>query len=109
MATVSLEYLKRHVKVDDFSADDNFLLQELEEAEDFVVRYTNRSMDELIEMGGGSVPPSIRRAIVLLVSHYYEQPQGVSSGSMTPVPYGIDANLKPFRKLVDDAGREDEH
>lgn len=56
MSEVALSLFKKHVRADDFSDDDDYLQQCLDAAEASVVRATNRTLDELKLMGGGSLP-----------------------------------------------------
>lgn len=63
MATVDFELLKQHVRADDFSDDDQYLAHLLEAAEQYVTTATNRSSDELLEMGGGSLPATLQHAV----------------------------------------------
>lgn len=50
---VSLELFKQHVRADDFSDDDAYLAHLLGVAEEWVVRETNRSIEELKGLNGG--------------------------------------------------------
>ena len=61
MNYVSLELFKKHVRADDFNADDEQLRQYLDAAEQQVIMATNRTEDELVEMGGGVFPRCSRK------------------------------------------------
>lgn len=103
MATVDLELLKKHVRADDFNDDDEYLAHLLEAAEQYVCSATNRTAEELLEMGGGgSMPSMLQTAVLLLAGHWYNQREAVSGVQMTEVPYTLNALIKPFRKLADD-------
>ena len=51
-----LQMLKKQVRADDFTDDDDYLQSLLDAAEEFILVYTNRTKDELIDMGGGDFP-----------------------------------------------------
>lgn len=100
MATTKLELLKKHVRADDFSGDDEYLAQLLNAAEEYVVMATNRTTEELLEMGGGeALPVSLQQAVLLIAGHWYNQREAVSGVQMAEVPYTLQALVKPYRKL----------
>lgn len=103
MATVEIALLKQHVRADDFSDDDQYLAHLLEAAEQSVCTATNRTSDELVELGGGSLPVMLQQAVLLTAGHWYNQREAVSGVQMAEVPYTLQALIKPYRKLVDDA------
>ena len=99
MAVVDLALFKKHVRADDF-ADDEYLEHLLETAESAVITATNRTQEELAQMGGGAVPAPIKHAILMLGAHWYNQRESVSSVQMHAVPDSLQALIKPYRKLV---------
>ena len=101
MAVVDLALFKKHVRADDFADDDAILQQCLDAAEDYVVRATNRTEDELVEMGGGKFPPSLAQAVLILAAARYATPENDATMQMHEVPYGATAIIKQFRKLAD--------
>lgn len=102
MATMDLELLKKHVRADDFADDDDYLAFLLDAAERHVCSATNREAEELIEMGGGSLPPTLQQAALLIAGHWYNQREAVSGVQMAEVPYTVQALIKPYRKLAND-------
>ena len=102
MATVDLELLKKHVRADDFADDDDYLAHLLDAAERHVCNATNREAEELIEMGGGNLPPTLQQAALLIAGHWYNQREAVSGVQMAEVPYTLQALIKPYRKLAND-------
>ena len=102
MATVDLELLKKHVRADDFADDDDYLAFLLEAAEQHVCNATNRKAAELLEMGGGNLPPTLQQAVLLIAGHWYNQREAVSGVQMAEVPYTVQALIKPYRKLAND-------
>ncbi len=99
MAVVSLALFKKHVRADDFADDDEYLEHLLETAESAVITATNRTQEELEQMGGGTVPTPIKHAIMMLGAHWYNQRESVSSVQMHAVPDSLQALIKPYRKL----------
>lgn len=100
MEIVGFDLFKKHVRVDDLDDDDDKLRLALDAATAAVVRYTNRTVEELVDMGSGGFPPELRSAIVMWGAHLYKEGEGVSGVSMHEIPYTISALLKPFVKLV---------
>ncbi|MCW4098811.1 head-tail connector protein [Prevotella copri] len=106
MAVVSLDVFKKHVRADDFADDDDYLTELLETAESAVIKATNRSKDELEQMEG-KFPPMLKHAMMMLAAHWYNQRESVSTVQMHAVPDALQALIKPFRKLVDDSGKNE--
>ncbi len=102
MATVDLALLKMHVRADDFSDDDQYLQHLLDAAEQYVCEATNRTNEELAELGGGELPVTLQQAVLLIAGHWYNQREAVSGVQMAEVPYTLQALIKPYRKLVTD-------
>lgn len=101
MSLVDLELFKQHVRADDFDTDDAKLRQYLDAAEQQVVMATNRTVDELTAMGGGTFPPMLVQAVLLLAAASYAQPEATAAAQYHEVPWGVSALIKPFRKLAD--------
>lgn len=100
MAATKLELLKKHVRADDFSDDDDYLMHLLSAAEEYVCTATNRTSAELLEMGGGeTLPATLQQAVLLIAGHWYNQREAVSGVQMAEVPYTLQALVKPYRKL----------
>ena len=100
MNVVSLSLFKKHVRADDFADDDDYLMFILESAEEAVITATNRTQEELAQMGNGhDVPTPIKHAIMMLGAHWYNQRESVSSVQMHAVPDSLQALIKPYRKL----------
>ena len=106
MDVVSLDVFKKHVGADDFADDDDYLTELLETAESAVIKATNRSKDELEQMEG-KFPPMLKQAMMMLAAHWYNQRESVSTVQMHAVPDALQALIKPFRKLVDDSGKNE--
>lgn len=100
MAAVSLALFKKHVRADDFADDDMYLEHLLETAENAVIAATNRTLDELEQIGGGEIPAPVKHAIMMIGAHWYNQRESVSTVQMHSVPDSLQALIKPFRKLA---------
>ncbi len=101
MAVVSLALFKKHVRADDFADDDDYLNHLLEAAESAVITATNRTEEELTELGNGEFPTPLRHAILLIGAHWYNQRESVSTTQMHTVPDSLQALIKPYRKLAE--------
>lgn len=109
MAYTSLELLKQHVRADDFASDDDYLLHLLEAAEQSVAKYTNRSLADLLELGGGDMfPADLTHAILLICGHWYNQRESVSTVQMHAVPHALESLVRPYRILITDASESEE-
>lgn len=108
MAVVNLALFKKHVRADDFADDDEYLEHLLATAEESVITATNRTEQELRANNAGEFPTPLKHAVMMLAAHWYNQRESVSNMQMHEVPDSLQALVKPYRKLVDDAGRKDE-
>lgn len=108
MAVVSLALFKKHVRADDFADDDEYLDHLLAAAEVSVITATNRTEQELTDGNAGNFPVPLKQAIMMLAAHWYNQRESVSSVQMHEVPDALQSLVKPYRKLVSDASRENE-
>ncbi|MDO5395648.1 MAG: head-tail connector protein [Bacteroidales bacterium] len=109
MTVVSLALFKKHVRADDFADDDVYLAHLLDTATVSVITATNRTERELRGLSEeGEFPLPLQHAVMMLAAHWYNQRESVSAGQMTQVPDTLQALIRPYRKLVDDASGEDE-
>lgn len=100
MSLTALSLLKAHVRADDFAEDDAYLQHLLDAAEQHVADSTNRSLVELVEIGGGELPYAITHAVLLIAGHWYNQREAVAGVAMAEVPYTLQVLIKPYRRLV---------
>lgn len=98
---------KKHVRADDFTDDDEYLQHLIDTAEVAVITATNRTAEELTAESG-EFPAPLKHATMMLAAHWYNQRECVSATQMHEVPDALQALIKPYRKLVDDASRTDE-
>lgn len=71
-------------------------------AEAHVIQATNRTADELQQLGSGEYPAQLKQAVLLLAGHWYNQRESVAGVQMHEVPDALQALIKPFRKLAED-------
>lgn len=90
---------RKHCRADDFDDETEYLRFLLEAAEEAIVKATNRSAAELVEMGGGEFPRSLRIAVYSLGAHWYNQREAVAAVQMHEVPATFNACVKPFQRL----------
>lgn len=67
------DLFRKHCRADDFDDETEYLRFLLEAAEETIVKATNRSAAELVEMGGGEFPRSLRIAVYSLGAHWYNK------------------------------------
>ncbi len=108
MSEVSLELFKKHVRADDFTGDDEYLQHLLDTSEEHIVGATRRTAEELRAMNGGVFPRPLAQAAMMLAGHWYNQRESASAAQMHEVPDALQALVKPWVKLADDAGGTDE-
>lgn len=107
MSEVSLTLFKQHVRADDFADDDEYLQQCLDSAEEQVITATNRSKDNLKQIGGGNLPKSIVQAILLVGGSLYDHRENDASANYTEIPWGAASIIKNFRKLSNRPSSQD--
>lgn len=96
MAELSLELLKKHVRADDGTYDDDLLGHYLDSARDTVLSYAGRTYEDIGRMGCDNL---FTQAVLMLAAHWYNQRESVSSVNMSQVPDSISVLVKRFQKL----------
>lgn len=83
----------------EFTLEDELLEDYGESAEETVLAYCNRTLEDVIEQYG-KVPANMRHAALELVSGSYMNREPYSPTNLSTIPYGnIDVLLKPYIKL----------
>ena len=98
MRWVTLEYVKKHSRID-YSAEDEILDLYCQSAEETVLNIIGRTYDEVVEQYG-EMPKALVQAGLMLVDVSYLQRSPVSTVSMYAVPYTFDMLVKPYMRLV---------
>lgn len=97
MKFLTLEYIKKHSRID-YDIEDDLLKLYGASAEDTTLSMLNRSYEDLIETYG-EVPPAIKQAALMLVDVSYSQRSPISPQNMSVVAYTFDALIKPYMIL----------
>jgi len=102
MRWLTLEDIKDQLRIPrDFTDEDNTLKRYGATAENFTLRYLQRTEAELKSMNDQDqtqVPEDIVSATLLLVDAYYQHRGPISQQNMYLIDYGYDALVMPFRK-----------
>ena len=82
---ISLEQVKQHLMIDEsFKGDDLYILDLITVAEDSVSKHLDMALDEL--MVGGTLPPAIIHAMLLMIGNLYQFREPVVMGSIAKLP-----------------------
>lgn len=101
MSQEFLAQLRAQLRASEFESDD--LLQEcLDAAETLVIRGTNRTEEELVELGGGTFPADLRHAILLVASEYYSVAEEGTPLKLERIPDSARSVVKSYKRLVPD-------
>ena len=94
---ITLEQAKKHLLIDDsFTADDLYILDLITVAEDSVSQHLNVALDELLV--GGSLPPAVIHAMLLLIGNLYANREPVAYGTVTKVPLTYEYLIGLYKK-----------
>lgn len=96
---VDFDLFKCHVRADEFADDDVVLRHYLGAATAAIVGATNRTEEELVEMGSGSLPLPLQQAVLLLGGLWYDHRESAVAVQMHDIPGGIIDLVRPFTKL----------
>ena len=99
MKYLTIDYIKQHSRID-FGDDDELLKFYAESAETATLNYIGRSLEELKDMNGGTVPVPVIQATLMLVDHSYQQRSPASSVQLSTVPYTFDFLNRPYKKIT---------
>lgn len=97
MKFISLDYIKKHSRID-FDCEDDLLELYGNAAEDTLLNYVNRTYEEVIEQYG-KMPAALMQATLMLVDNSYQHRSPASPQNMYYVLYGFDTLVKPYMKL----------
>lgn len=89
MSAVDLAEAKAHLRVS-FAADDAYIAGIIEAAEDYV-----ESVGVAI---ASPIQPAVRHAVLLIVSHFYNNREAVTAETVNAMPFGVNALLQPYRE-----------
>jgi hypothetical protein len=93
------DIFKKHVRADDYEADDELLMTYLKAATRQVVNATGYSMEELETIPPGEFPEDILNAIYMRGASMYAFREDVDSTSLGMLPLSLMAIIKPYCKM----------
>lgn len=110
MATLTLDLVKQHCRVDDYVDEDDLLALYMSAAQARVLTDINQEESAVLELGDGEWPAPLVQAALLLIGHWYNQREAVASTSTSVVPHGYDALIRPYRvfDVSTDSDEDDE-
>lgn len=101
MKYITLEYIKAHSRIDELRenlGETDIVTLYAESAEQTVLNYLNRSLEDLID-NYAEVPAPVMHATLMLVDLSYMQRSPISVQNLYTVPYTFDVLLKPYMIL----------
>ena len=101
MNFLTMEYITAHSRFDDIreqTAEASLIELYAEAAEDTVLNYIDRTIEDLYEQYG-KIPAPIIQAALLLVDNSYQHRSPSSMSNMYRVEYSFDALVKPYMNL----------
>ena len=102
MKWLTIEYIKKHSRID-YDCEDDLLELYGNAAEDMVMNTIRRDYDEIVKKYGtekAKVPAALIQAALILVDTSYMQRTAVSQAQLYTVPYTFDFLVKPYMKLA---------
>ena len=99
MPRVSLELLKKHVRADDFTADDDYLAHLLQVAQEQVETLVGYSREELECIPDKEYPLALQQAILLRAGSLYAYREDIDTTQLSSVPDSLLALVKPWQKM----------
>lgn len=99
MNILTLELIKAQCRIEpDMNEEDDLLKLYGNAAEETVLNYCNRSLENILEEYG-KVPSAIVQGCLLLVANSYKNREPASMTNLYLVPYTFDALVKPYMIL----------
>lgn len=89
MTAVTLEEAKAHLRIT-FAADDAYITGITEAAEGHV--------QSIGVTFASPLQPAVRHAVLLIVSHFYNNREAVTEAGIAAMPFGVNALLQPYRE-----------
>lgn len=98
MNYLTIELIKKQLRLEDDFTEDNTLLEALgEAAEDYVQSHLNMQLDEIAADNSGELPKAINQAMLILVSYFYDND---GSGDNKEIPNAFYMLLAPYKKYA---------
>ena len=98
MKFLTIDYIKQHSRID-FDCEDGVLDTYGASAENTLLAYIRRTLDNVRDMNDGDIPPEMYHAALMLTEQAYNHRGPVSPTKMSYVPYGFDLIVKPLMRF----------
>ena len=98
MKFLTIDYIKQHSRID-FDCEDGVLATYGASAENTLLAYIRRTLDNVRDMHDGDIPPEMYHAALMLTEQAYNHRGPVSPTNMSIVGYGFDMKVKPLMRL----------
>ena len=95
MEYLSIEYIKKHSRID-YDCEDDLIDVYGSAAERAILKLLGRSLDDLKEANDGLVPQDVIVATFQLADNLIRHRSPVEQVNLSVVPYGYDLMLKPY-------------
>ena len=92
----TIEELKYNLNIEqEYTDEDAYLLSLLEVAEEAVFNFLDKKKSSF-----GSMPASIRHAVIILASQWYENRTPIAFAASSHLPYSLEFLLAPYRNIT---------
>lgn len=98
MKFLTIDYIKQHSRID-FNCEDGVLATYGASAENTLLAYIRRTLDNVRDMNDGVIPPDMYHAALMLTEQAYNHRGPVNPNNMSVVAYGFDLIVKPLMRL----------
>ncbi|MDL2243916.1 head-tail connector protein [Parabacteroides sp. OttesenSCG-928-J18] len=97
MNLININELKHNLNIEcDFHDEDIYLKQLIDVATEAVFNYLNKSIDDFRNY----IPETIRFAIIILASQYYENRTSIAFSNVVEIPYTFQFLLSPYKNIT---------
>lgn len=52
-----------------------------------------------VDMAMSPLPPALKQAVLMLVSHFFENKEAVAEAQVRAIPFGVDRLIAPYRSV----------
>ena len=92
----TIQELKYNLNIEQtYTEEDAYLLELLEVSEQSVFNYLDKTKEDFTV-----IPSSIKHAIILLASQFYENRTPIAFASSSKIPYSFEFLLAPYRQIT---------
>lgn len=96
---ITLEYLKKHLRLDATdTSEDATLEMYMQGANDVILKAINQTEDELFDEYG-SIPPALKNAVCMLTATLYQNREATVNTGISINP-AMMAMVRPYKKIV---------